>query len=111
MTEEQIPLYVLIASLIGCFAGAWTGRSILIGGTVLLVAIGVDITSWMIYGFTVNWQPSWGGIGHIVFGVLYAGPGMTLYATVPAAVGFVLSVFVVRILVRTRKPSDTTKRT
>lgn len=97
VTEEQIPLYVLIAFLGGCFAGAWTIRSGVTGSILLLAAIMLDVAAWMTYGFIVNWEPSW-GIQDIVAGILYAGLGLLIFATVPALVGFGLSIFVVKVL-------------
>jgi hypothetical protein len=106
MTEAQIPLMALLAFLGGCFAGAWINRSRLTSAVLLLATIVLDIAGWMIYGFTVNWRPSW-GIQNIIFGVLYAGSGMVLFVGVPAVVGFGLSVFVVRIILQKAKRSDT----
>ena len=97
MTEHQLPLFILIAFLGGCFAGAWARKSSLAAGILLITAIGLDIVGWAVYGFTVNWQPSW-GIKNIVGGLLYNGIGMVPYATSPAAVGFCLTLFVVRRL-------------
>ena len=110
VTEQQFPLYILIAFLGGCFAGAWTRRSSLTGAILLVAAIVLDMFGWAIYGFTVNWQPSW-GIRNIVGGLLYNGIGMILYATGPAAVGFGLTLFVVRILLRKPKRGAGAKRT
>ncbi len=102
VTEEQIPLYVLIAFLGGCFAGAWTIRSSVLGAILLTAAIMLDVTAWMTYGFIVNWEPSW-GIQNIMAGILWAGFGMLIFATVPALVGFGLSVFVVKVCFRKPK--------
>jgi len=78
--------------------------------SLLIAVIVLNITGWAIYGFTVNWQPSW-GIRNIVGGLLYNGIGMILYASAPAAVGFALALFVVRILLREPKRRDGAKRT
>jgi hypothetical protein len=102
LTEQQLPLFILIAFLGGCFAGAWTGKSRLAAGILLIAAILLDTTGWAVYGFAVNWQPSW-GIKNIVGGLLYNGIGMVLYATAPAVAGFGLTLFVVRRLLRRPK--------
>jgi len=110
LTEEQIPLYILIAFLGGCFAGVWIRRSSLTGAILLVAAIVLNALGWAIYGLTINWQPSW-GIKNIVGGLLYNGIGMILYAAAPAAVGFGLTLAVVRPLRRKPKRGAGAKRT
>jgi len=99
LTEQQLPLFILIAFLGGCFAGAWIGKSRLAAGILLVAAIVLDMTGWAVYGFAVNWQPSW-GIKNIVGGLLLNGIGMILYATGPAVIGFGLTLLIVRRLLR-----------
>jgi hypothetical protein len=77
---------------------------------LLIGAILLDIAGWMTYGFIVNWEPSW-GIGHIILGVLYAGPGMILFTTVPAIIGFALSILIVKFVSTNAKRNAVGKST
>lgn len=99
MTEAQIPLMALLAFLGGCVAGVWIKKSGRTSAVLLVATIVLDMAGWMIYGFTVNWRPSW-GIQHIVLNVLSLLPGMVLFVGVPAVAGFGLSVLVFRIIFR-----------
>jgi len=97
MSESQIPFMVVLALLGGCCGGVWTIRRNSIAVALLVGTIVLDIAGWMTYGFIANWQPSW-GIADILFGILYAGPGMTLYTVAPALIGFGVGLVVARFI-------------
>jgi hypothetical protein len=110
MTEAQIPVMALLAFLGGCFAGGWIRRSFKISILLLVATIVLDIAGWLVYGFTVNWRPSW-GIQNVIFGSLYALPGMVLFAGGPAIGGFGVSILVVRLIFQRGSHSNGDKPT
>ena len=110
MTEEQVPLMVLIAFLGGCIAGAWAGRWSPAGAALLLAVITMDVAGWMTYGFIVNWEPSWGA-QKVIASSLYVGCGMIIFAAVPAVAGYGIGAYFSGTAHRRAERRDTGKRT
>lgn len=106
MTEDMIPMMMLIAFAGGCMAGFGMSRSKSTCIRIFFTTIFLNMVGWVVYGYNLRGFACYKTFGQEIAGSLIVLPGLLLFNFVPAAVGSFITITVIKLFKKQKTKSE-----